>query len=253
MRKRKVLVICRFFFNFVAMIRKLSAPLIAVGLVCASCGNSKHFSVEIDSQTVGTQKLTVLYTLPDGNRVLLEPTAVDGHAEFTGNAPEVSFVEIFTSTGAKFVDFTAKNGDKIVITFADDSLRIDGVTTVLPIDSVAAADTPECELFTPPSVITGKDTAEVWDAEGVWIFTSSLKERTQAVMDSIRARKKHVRDVFIGPDYNAWRDIVRHDSATWKQGLLPEGPVDLPALTSTPLMIEVDSAGMIVGKVTLGR
>lgn len=225
------------------MIQKLFAPLIVICLMCASCGKPKQFRVEIDSPTVGTQKLTVLFTQPDGNRVLLEPTAVDGHAEFSGNASETSFVEIFTSTGAKFVDFTAKNGDNIRIFFTDDSLRIEGVTTVLPIDTVSDTDT--VEKFVAPSVITGKDSSEVWEAKGVWIFTSSANERTSALMDSIRANKKRVRDVFIGPDFNAWRDIVRFDSATWKQGLLPEGPVDLPAITTTPLLIEVDTAGTI--------
>lgn len=233
------------------MIQKLIAPLIVISLMCASCGKSKQFRVEIDSQTVGTQKLTVLYTQPDGHRVMLEPTAVDGHAEFTGNAPETSFVEIFTSSGAKFIDFTAKNGDKIRITFTGDSLRVEGVTTTLPSDTVSAAEI--VEKFVAPSIITGKDSSEVWEAEGIWIFTSNAKERTSAVMDSIRANKKRVRDVFIGPDYNAWRDIVRFDSATWKQGLLPEGPVDLPALTSTPLLIEVDSAQTIIKKQSLKK
>ena len=65
-------------------------------------------------------------------------------------------------------------------------------------------------------------------------------------MDTIRSHKKRVRDVFITAGFDTWQDATRYDSATWHHGLLPEGPVAIPQITSTPLLLEVDSAGHIL-------
>lgn len=231
------------------MIRKLfSLMILCLGL--AACGGPEDFHVTIDSPTIGTQRLTVVYTLPDGNRAVEEPTAVEGHAEFRGNAPAQSFVEIFSSSGAKLAEFYAVNGDKIQITFGDEGARIQGTTVVIEHDSLIPAGE-DTVKFVAPKVIVGRDTSETWPAEGVWIFTSNLKERRDAVMDSIRANRKKIRDVFVSVEFDSWREITRRDSATWKQGLLPEGPLAVPALTSTPLMLEVDSAGIILRKIKL--
>ncbi|MDE6033935.1 MAG: hypothetical protein K2G15_08215, partial [Muribaculaceae bacterium] len=40
-------------------------------LLLAACSGGKKFSVKIDSESLGTQKLTVVYTQPDGHRVLI--------------------------------------------------------------------------------------------------------------------------------------------------------------------------------------
>lgn len=217
-------------------------------LLCA-CGGPKSFKVTIDAETLGTQQLTVVYTLPDGNRAVLQPTAVDGHVEFSGSASELSTVEVFTSSGAKLVKFAAVNGEKIAITFDDDNTPvIKGAENQIS-DSITLM--PDTAKFVAPSVILDRDSSITWQAEGIWVFTSTEKERTQAVMDTIKAHKKSVRDVFVNANFDTWRDICRRDSATWKQGILPEGPVDVAALSSTPLLIEVDSAGTILRKIPL--
>lgn len=223
------------------MTNKLLLPLLL--LLFAACSGPKKFNVEIDSESLGTQKLTVVYTLPDGNRVVIEPTAVDGHLKFSGSSAEPSTVEVFTSSGAKLVNFTAINGDKIKITFGPEGAIISG-SSKSPTDTIAApADTAR---FIPPAIIVGSDSSEIWAAEGIWVFTSSATERTKAVMDTIRSNKKRVRDVMITSGFDTWHDATRYDSATWHRGLLPEGPVAIQQLTSTPLLLEVDSTGQIL-------
>lgn len=233
------------------MIRNLLLLLI-LSLGVAACGGPKDFHVTIDAESVGTQRLTVLYTLPDGNRAVVEPTAVNGHAEFRGNAPEPSLVEIFSSTGKKLTEFHALNGDRIRITFDADGAQIQGAQPAAEPDSITATrQQSDTVRFVAPRVIVGRDTSETWAAEGIWIFTADSKERTRAVMDSIRTNRKRVRDVFVSTEFDTWKELTRLDSATWKQGLLPEGPVDVPALTATPLLLEVDSAGIILRKIKL--
>lgn len=227
-----------------------SLLLFALGALTA-CGGPKDFKVKIDSESIGTQRLTVVYTLPDGHRAVVEPTAVDGHTEFTGHASEPSVVEVFTSSGARLVTFTALNGEKISISFDADGTPVITGAAHQSTDTVTAASAADTLRFTSPRVIVDRDSSEVWPAEGTWVFTSSGKERSKAVMDTIRAHGKKVRDVFVGTDIDLWRDIHRHDSATWKQGLLPEGPVAVPALTSTPLLLEVDTAGRIIRSLPL--
>lgn len=215
----------------------------AIIAMFASCSGSKKFKVDIDAETLGTQKLTVVYATDDGNRVVLEPTAVDGHVHFTGSASKPAEVEVFTSAGTKLVSFLAANGDEISITFSDGKPTISGARGALTDSVIAAVDTTR---FSAPAIIVSRDSSETWDAEGIWIFTSSAAERTKAVMDTIRAHKKQVRDVFISPDFNTWLDAVRYDSATWKHGILPEGPAAIPQITSTPLLLQVDSAGQVI-------
>lgn len=217
--------------------------LAALALTVGACGGPKKFKVTIDSDNLGTQKLTVVYTLPDGNRAVIEPTAVDGHVEFTGEAPEPSTVEIFASSGKKIAEFMAWNGDKITINLTADGITISGTSTQP--DSVTVS-TPDSVRFEAPRVIVARDSSELWDTEGIWIFTAETGERTEAVMDTIKAHRKKVRDIFVSTDFDTWREIQRRDSANWKQGLLPEGPVSVPALTSTPLLIETDSTGNIL-------
>ncbi len=229
----------------------MNKPLVgltALALALAACGGPKKFKVTIDSDNLGTQKLTVVYTLPDGNRAVLEPTVVDGHVEFTGSAPEPSTVEVFASSGNKIAEFKAWNGDKIIINLTADGMTISG-TSVAPDSTTISA--PDSLRFAAPRVVILRDSSEVWATEGIWIFTAEAGERTAAVMDSIKAHRKTVRDVFVSTDYDTWRDIQRHDSANWKQGLLPEGPVAVEALTSTPLLLETDSAGRILRTVKL--
>lgn len=228
------------------MANKLLLPLLV--LLLAACSGPKKFKVEIDSESLGTQKLTVVYTQPDGHRVVVEPTAVDGHLQFSGSAAEPSTVEVFTSSGAKLVSFIAVNGEKIQVTFGEEGAVISGAAHTLTDSLIAEPDTAK---FSAPAIIVGRDTSEFWEPEGIWIFTSSATERTKAVMDTIRAHKKTVRDVFVNSGLDTWHDATRFDSATWKQGVLPEGPVAIRQLTSTPLLIEVDSAGQILRRQAL--
>lgn len=223
------------------MVNKL-LPLLLLVLL-AGCSGPKDFNVEIKAESLGTQKLTVVYTQPDGNRVFIEPTAVDGLLKFSGSSTEPSMVEVFTSSGAKLVSFMAVNGDHIKISFGADGAIISGTSKTLT-DTLAAP--PDTTRFSAPAIIVGRDSSVVWDSEGIWVFTSSATERTKAVMDTIRAHKKRVRDVFVTSGYDTWYDATRYDSASWHQGLLPEGPVAIPQLTSTPLLLEVDSTGQIL-------
>lgn len=211
-------------------------------LLLIGCTNAPSFSVEIESSTLGTRKLEVVYTLPDGNRAALEPVAVDGKMQFEGSSSEPSLVEIFTQQGALLMRFMAVNGDKITITDGSDgSYVVSGNSHELAAN--IDAQPVEIDKLNVPALIVDRDSSKTVALSGVWVFTSSQDERRGAVMDSIKQYRKTVRDVYIGSDFEEWRVITRYDSATWQQGLLPAPPA---AVTSTPLLVVTDSAGHIL-------
>lgn len=227
--------------------KKILLPLILALLT--ACSGPKKFKVTIESESLGTQLLTVEYTLANGDRAMLQPTAMDGKVEFEGESAEPSLVEVFTTTGAPIVQFMAQNGEKISVRMTDGEWVVTGAAHALS-EPIAGEDA--CSTFIAPKVIVERDSAETFPLAGVWVFTSTAEERTPALLDTLRHYGKRGRDIYLNSGYEDWRYATRRDSATWRQGLLPQGPVGLPAVTRTPLLIEVDTAGTIVRSIALG-
>lgn len=220
--------------------KKLFLPLIL--LLLAACSGPKKFTVSMEGDLLGTQLLTVVYTLPSGDRAVLQPTAMDGRVQFEGSSDTPAQVEVFTTTGVLIATFEAKNGDKITL-----NLNVDQGSSPAP----PASDTIKVTTFTAPEVIVERDSVETFPTAGVWVFTSTAEQRTPALLDTLRHYGKRGRDIYFGTSLEDWRYTTRRDSATWRQGLLPQGPVNLPAVTRTPLLIEADTAGTILRRIPL--
>lgn len=217
---------------------KASVILLLTATLCG-CSHREQFTVEIDSPSLGTQQLTVEYTAANGHRVFLNPPAVDGRCSFDGEAPEPSLLEIFLSSGLPYRSFMVQDGDRI--TLRDDT--IEGLTLPMPeMQTTPAVPTtmPGLEL------IVARDSTQTLSPEGVWIFTSSEAERTRQLLDTLRSYGERARDVYVGHSYDDWHFMVRRDTASWTRGLLPDAPLQVKALTATPMLIEADSAGHIV-------
>lgn len=237
-----------------------------------SCSKpTPHFTVEAELPQIGTQSLTVVYTTDDGNRHAIPITAVDGHFEFEGNAQSPSTVEIFTSKGQFYLAIIAQNGQHIAVSGTPGEFKAEGNTMAqqllsytpgddtvgLPeavrraIESIHLTAPQPSGKFVAPEVWVKKDSVTRFPLQGIWVFTSSDKERTPALLDTLRhyARKKgsNVCDVFIGTDLWSWQSLTRRDSATWQQGLALDAPVALAGIiTSTPMLVEVDSAARVI-------
>lgn len=218
--------------------------LIAAAMLLAACSGRKAFTVEIDNADLGSQQLTVEYTAGGGQRVWLNPTVIDGAATFSGQSPEGAHVEIYLSNGALYREFMARDGDRITIT-ADTIL---GLTLALE----PRPATPDTTTWMPsPEVIVARDSATRFPIGGVWVFTASERERTAALLDTLRSYGAKARDIYTGHSFDDWYFMVRHDSATWPCGLLVDAPLAVEALTTTPMLIETDSTGRIIRRTTL--
>lgn len=264
----------RFLLNFAHMKNFLLGC--AVCAVLASCGGADEFEIKVDSQGIGTQLMTVVYTLPDGNRVVNSFPAVDGKFEFTGASAELSIVEIFTSNKQLYATLIATNGDKIALygdkegnkrvegselsaqllqlatTYSDtiDYTTQPAIVQQVLRDIYSTTSRTDTAKFISPELYIGRDSTKVFEAEGIWVFTSSVEERTSELLDTLRkyhGDKQHVRDVWVGNDTSQWRAMTRNDSAKWTQAMLPDAPLQLKAhLRSTPVIIEVDSTGNVI-------
>lgn len=245
---------------------------IAAALSLGACSGPESFKVEVEDPSVGTQEITVVYTLADGNRSVVAVPALKGRFEFEGSSAEPSVVEMFTANKRLLGVLVASNGDRLKVSRTDSTWTVEdneAAQMVLnyrpgtPVDGlppeVAAAvaavygdkravgSRPE---FVSPELLIAKDSVNTFAPEGVWFFTSSAEERTQSVRDSMRVyarRGRSVRDVFISADSAYWRIITRNDSATWTQALLPDAPVRFDGILSTvPCLVEVDTAGTVL-------
>lgn len=248
----------------------------AMCAVLASCGGTNKFDIKVDSPRIGTQLMTIVYTLPDGNRVVKSLPAVEGKFEFSGTAAEPSIVEIFTSNKQLYATLIATNGDEIAL-YGDEegNKRIEGSELSTQLQRLAAAYNDTIDYTTQPAIVQqalreiyasasrtdtakfvspelyiGRDSTKVFEAKGTWVFTSAAEERTAEFLDTLRKYhndKRHVRDVWVGNDTSQWSVMTRNDSAKWTQAMLPDAPLQLKAhLRSTPVIIEVDSAGNVV-------
>lgn len=252
------------------MKKKVFAAIMAA-LSLWACGGPESFKVEVDAPSVGTQEITVVYTLPDGNRAVVAVPALNGRFEFEGSSTEPSVIEMFTANKRLLGALIASNGDRLKVSRTDSAWTVeDNVAAQMvlnyrpgtPVDGLPpevaeavkavygdrrpAGSWPE---FVSPELLIAKDSVNTFAPEGVWFFTSSAEERTLAVRDSMRryARlKRPVRDVFLSADTAYWRIITRNDSATWTQALLPDAPLRLEGTLSTvPCLVEVDTAGTV--------
>ncbi len=245
--------------------------IIAIGIALVACKRQpQEFNVKVDAPGIGTQQVTVVYTTDDGNRRSISLPAVNGQFEFSGSSISPSVIEIFTSNKMLFAALIAQNGESVTLQKADSVIEVHGSdrarmlvnykpgsdTIGLPAEVRQAIDIVYTEhsreqwpKFESPELVIGRDTVATLDAEGVWVFTASLTERTSSVLDTLRARSEitsNVRDVFISTDTVSWRVYTRRDSATWTQAMLPDGPLKLRGiLTSTPLLVKVDSLGTV--------
>lgn len=253
------------------MMRYLSVAIVFI-LGLSSCKKTGGYKVSVDASDIGTQQITVVCTAADGNRRVLSMPAVDGKFEFSGQAPTVSVVEIFTSNKQLYAALLVQDGESVSLKSDGTEKQVSGSTRsqqlmayqsgddigLLPeevrdaVRLVYAENLPADSLrFVAPELIMGRDSVMTFDVEGVWVFTSSVNDRTGMVLDTLRAyasrEERPLRDVFISGDTVAWRLAVRGDSATWTQGMMPDAPlVYRGVLRWVPSLIEVDSAGAIV-------
>lgn len=214
---------------------KYFAAIAAIAL--SACSGPNGFKVKIDDSSLGTQMLTAVYTLPDGNRAAADITIVDGRGEFLCSTLSPTDVELFLSSGRDYVAFHASGSENVSVSSNSD---IKGAE-IIPLSVIALSDSVS---FVAPEVFVGVDSVETFPAEGVWVFTSSREQRSKAVMDTIKAYKSSVRDVVLALDWQDYRDITRRDSATWLHGMMIDAPQKVDALTFTPALIEVDSTGI---------
>lgn len=259
--------------NFASVMKKLFALVPAVAMVLASCSKDEGFKVTVDAPEIGTQPILVVYTTADGNRRSLSMPSVDGKFEFEARASEPSIVEIFTSNKQLYAALIAEDGEHLHLTADASGKRVDGssrsqqLLDYKPGDDISALpaevreaieliyiESPRTDwpVFPAAELVMGRDSVKTFEPEGVWVFTSSINQRTSTVLDTLRfyarkGQKRPLRDVFIDPDTSLWRMAIRGDSASWTQGVLPDAPIIYEGiLTSLPLLVEVDSAGTVV-------
>lgn len=225
----------------------------AIFVVLSSCGGAKKFNVEVEANELGTQLMTIVYTTEGGNRVMKSVPAVDGKFSFDGVASGVSTVEIFNSKKQPFAAFLASNGEDITLTKdSNGDISIEGseLSSRLLDDFYSSKSRCDSGTVASPELFIRNDSVVTLPVEGYWFFTSTSDERTEELIDSIKShsKQKHaVRDIWIGTDTLQWRSATRRDSATWIQALLPDAPLHFKnVLTSTPMMIETDSAGTVI-------
>lgn len=248
---------------------KRISRVLAIGLMVSACSHEpQEFRIKVEAPIIGTQQITAVYTTDDGNRRSISVPAVEGAFELVGSSSIPSVIEIFTSNKQLFAAIIAKNGESLTLREVEGGFDVEGSETAqilanyklgndtigMPIEVRQAIDIVYTEhsredypKFEAPELIFGRDSIATLPVEGVWVFTSSLSERTGSLLDTLKVRSKEekpVRDVFIGTDTVSWRIYTRRDSATWTQAMLPDGPLKLRGiLTSTPLLVEVDSLG----------
>lgn len=218
------------------------------GLCClllTGCGEKREVMVEAELPSVGTQEITVVYTTVGGNRAVTQVAAFDGKFDFSVECADSTEIELFTANKRLLGAFLGRKGEELVLSARGDSLYIDGREVRREFDTVRVTELPtfpELELF------VSHDSVATFKPEGVWFFTASDKERTPQVLDSMKAYKAdRVRDVYISPDRYHWDMINRKDSVKWVRALMPDAPVRLQnILTSTPCLIEVDTAGTVL-------
>lgn len=226
--------------------KKLMLAIVAAAL--AGCSGDKTFEVEVDIPAIGTQEMTVVYTVGNGNRAVVKVPALEGKFSFEGAGAPESTVEIFKANKRLFASFPVVNGQKFRLLADGDSLYLEdsGAVVLTAYADTVVTDWPE---FVSPELIMGTDSVQTFAPEGVWVFTASVQERTEALMDTLRAyakEKKPLRDVYVSADITQWRMFTQRDSATWTQAMLPDGPVALKGiLLSTPCLVEVDTAGVV--------
>lgn len=216
--------------------------------LATGCGGKKTFKVDVDVPAVGTQEMTVIYTTADGDRSVVRVPALDGKFSFEGRSGGESTVELYKANKTLFAAFNITDGENARLLADGDSLYLDGVESLI---TTAYADSvvTEWPKFVSPELVMGYDSINTFEPEGIWIFTVSSEERSDAVLDTIRAYvkdKKTVRDVYVSADIAQWRMFTRRDSATWTQALLPDAPLALKGiLLTTPCLVEVDTAGTV--------
>lgn len=254
------------------IIRRLLYMLGAALALVGCKGEPKAFHVNVNVPTIGTQQISVIYTTDDGNRRSMSMPAVNGSFKFSGQNASVAIIETYTTHKQLLFALLAKNGDKIKLTANDNGEYVvegnndaqllvnykPGNDTIgFPYEVRKAIDViykvqsrEDWPKFRSPELIVGKNRLDTFACEGIWVFTASKSERTKSVLDTIRkhaALDAPVRDVFVGTDTVNWRVITRKDSANWTQAMLPNGPLALDSiLTSTPVLVQVDSLGSVI-------
>lgn len=253
--------------------KKLLYVFVAALLLTACKEEKEILKVSVSASDIGTQQMTVVYTTPDGNRASFSLPAVNGAFDFEIDAPAPSVIEIFSASNkALFAPLIGENGESITLRRVDGALKAEDSSRSQQLidykegDSISGfspevrdairivrlkASRTDWPRFTSPELVIAKDSVLTPEAEGLWVFTSTDFQRTSMLLDSLRAyadrKSPPLRDVFVGTDLAMWRMAVQRDSATWLQALSPDAPLVLSGiLTSTPMLVEVDSAGTVL-------
>lgn len=92
----------------------LSLIIITLSVILTACGTKDYFTVTATVEGLGTQNVKIFYRSGE-TLVALSSTALDGKFTFTGNAPHLTLVEIYTASRSLIGAFAAKNGDDIKV------------------------------------------------------------------------------------------------------------------------------------------
>lgn len=227
---------------------KILSALSLIALFSA-CGGKKSFQVDVDAPVIGTQEITIVYETTSGNREIIRVPAIEGKFEFSGIEADSTTVEIYNAKHLLVCAFPISRGEKLNLRSENDSLYIDGASKPI-IKSYADTTLSDWPKFESPELLILNDSTLICPPEGIWVFTSSIQERNNSLIDTLRyyaERNDSVRDVYVSGDLSSWRSYTRHDSATWTQGLLPDAPLLLRGiLLSTPCLVEVDTLGNVL-------
>ena len=90
--------------------------IVFVALCLAACGSDDSFTVIAKVDGLGTQNVRAVYRSAD--RVNVAPAmALDGSFKFSGNAPELVLIDIYTNSRARIGSLVARNGDNIEVSY----------------------------------------------------------------------------------------------------------------------------------------
>lgn len=88
------------------------AALLVTGWLLAGCSGSREFRLDVASDDIGTQNVTLIYSA-DGAYHVENIPAIDGQFTATGSLSYPTFVEVYTSSGSLLGELIIDGGDHV--------------------------------------------------------------------------------------------------------------------------------------------